>query len=97
MTDRTEAIAALDLLGQRYPVSAAPVGRYLEHLEALNDRLAQHAAAAGEVLETGKRDLMRAGWVAAWMTLSNDPDLIHDEPSAAFDARFAALNGDDHE
>ena len=88
MTDRNEAIAALNLLAQRYPASAAPIGRYMEHLEALNDRLAQHAAAAGKVLEAGKRDLMRAGWVAAWMTLSNDPDLIHGDPSAAFNATF---------
>ena len=92
--DRAEAIAALSLLAQRYPTSAAPVGRYMEHLETLNDRLAQHAAAAGEVLEEGKRDLMRAGWVAAWMTLSNDPDLIHGDPNAAFNARFDALNGE---
>lgn len=91
--DRAEAIAALNLLAQRYPTSAAPVGRYLEHLETLNDRLAQHAAAAGKVLEAGKRDLMRAGWVAAWMTLDNDPDLIHGDPNAAFNAAFEALNG----
>lgn len=92
--DRAEAIAALNLLAQRYPTSAAPVGCYMEHLETLNDRLAQHAAAAGKVLEEGKRDLMRAGWVSAWMTLSNDPDRIHDDPSAAFNAAFDAMNGE---
>ena len=92
--DRSEAINALNLLAQRYPASAAPVGCYMEHLEALNDRLAQHAAAAGKVLEAGKRDLMRAGWVAAWMTIQNDPDRIHDDPSAAFNTAFDALNGE---
>ena len=89
--DRAEAIAALNLLAQRYPTSAAPVGRYLEHLETLNDRLAQHAAAAGQVLETGKRDLMRAGWVAAWMTIQNDPDRIHGDPSDAFNTAYDAM------
>ena len=92
--DRAEAIAALNLLGQRYPTSAAPVGRYMEHLEALNDRLAQHAAAAGKVLEAGKRDLMRAGWVSAWMTINNDPDRIHDNPTEAFNTAFDAMKGD---
>ena len=95
--DRAEAIAALNLLGQRYPTSAAPVGRYMEHLETLNDRLAQHAAAAGKVLEEGKRDLMRAGWVAAWMTINNDPDRIYDDPSAAFNAAFDAMNGENND
>ena len=95
--DRDAAVAALDNLADLAHHDAATVGDYLNHLEALNNRLAQHAANAGRVLEDGKRELMKAGWVAAWMTLSNDPDLIHDEPSAAFDARFAALNGDDHE
>lgn len=94
MTDRDDARAALDQLAEHDPANAATVGRYLEHLEDLNNHLAQHSAAAGKVLETGKRDLMRAGWVGAWLTLSNDPDLIHDEPSAAFNARFDALNGE---
>lgn len=94
MTDRDDARAALDQLAEHDPANAATVGRYLEHLEDLNNHLAQHSAAAGKVLETGKRDLMRAGWVGAWLTLSNDPDLIHDEPSAAFNVRFAALNGE---
>lgn len=94
MTDRTDARAALDQLADRDPGNAATVGRYLEHLEDLNDRLAQHAAAAGKVLEDGKRDLMRAGWVAAWMTLQNDPDRIHDDPTHAFNAAFEALNGE---
>ena len=92
--DRAEAIAALNLLAQRYPTSAAPVGRCMEHLEALNDRLAQHAAAAGKVLEEGKRDLMRAGWVAAWMTLQNDLDLIHGDPTDAFNVAFEAMKDD---
>lgn len=92
--DRSEAINALNLLAQRYPTSAAPVGRYMEHLEDLNDRLAQHAAAAGKVLEAGKRDLMRAGWVAAWMTIQNDPDRIHDDPTEAFNTAFDAMKGD---
>lgn len=94
MTERTNAIAALDRLAAHDGSDAAMVGTFMAHLEAQNDRLAQHAAAAGKVLETGKRDLMRAGWVGAWLTLSNDPDLIHDEPSAAFNARFDALNGE---
>ena len=93
MTDRDDARAALDQLAEHDPANAATVGRFLEHLEARNNSLAQHAAAAGEVLETGKRDLMRAGWVAAWMTLAHDLDLIHDEPSAAFNVQFAALEG----
>ena len=94
MTERTNAIAALDRLAAHDAEDASRVGKFLAHLEIQNDRLAQHAAAAGKVLETGKRDLMRAGWVGAWLTLSNDPDLIHDEPSAAFNARFDALNGE---
>ena len=94
MTERTNAINALDWLAAHDGSDAAMVGKHLEYLEDLNGRLAQHAAAAGKVLEDGKRDLMRAGWVAAWMTLSNDPDRIHDEPSAAFNARFAALEGE---
>ena len=94
MTERTNAIAALDRLAAHDGSDAAMVGTFMAYLETLNDRLAQHAAAAGKVLEDGKRDLMRAGWVAAWMTLSNDPDRIHDEPSAAFNARFAALEGE---
>ena len=94
MTERTNAIAALDRLAAHDAEDASRVGKFLAHLEDLNDRLAQHSAATGKVLEDGKRDLMRAGWVSAWMTLSNDPDLIHDEPSAAFNARFDALNGE---
>lgn len=97
MTDRDDARAALDQLAEHDPANAATVGRYLEQLEDLNNHLAQHSAAAGKVLETGKRDLMRAGWVGAWLTLSNDPDLIHGDPSAAFNARFAALNGETNE
>ena len=94
MTDRDVARAALDQLAEHDPANAATVGRYLEHLEDLNNHLAQHSAAAGKVLEDGKRDLMRAGWVSAWMTLSNDPDLIHGDPNAAFNAAFDALNGE---
>lgn len=94
MTNRDEAIVALNLLGHQYPGNAAPVGRYLEHLEDQNNRLAQHAASSGMLLEAGKRDLMRAGWVAAWMTLNNDPDLIHGDPSDAFNAAFDTLSGD---
>ena len=94
MTERTNAIDALNRLATYAAADAAAVGKFLDYLEDLNSRLAQHAAAAGRVLEDGKRDLMRAGWVAAWLTLSNDPDLIHDEPSAAFNARFDALNGE---
>ena len=96
MTNRDDAHIALDLLAEHDPTNAATVGRFLEHLESRNNRLAQYAAAAGDVLEAGKRDLVRVGWVAAWMTLANDPDLIHDEPSAAFDAAFAALEGLHH-
>lgn len=91
MTDRDDAIAALDLLAQRYPASVAPVVRYMAQLEALNDRLAQHAADAGMMLENSKRGLMRAGWVSAWMTLQNDPRLIYGDPSAAFNATFDAM------
>ena len=94
MTERTNAIAALDRLAEHDGSDAAMVGTFMAYLETLNDRLAQHAAAAGKVLEDGKRDLMRAGWVAAWMTLSNDPDRIHDDPSAAFNAAFDAMNGE---
>ena len=94
MTDRANAIAALNRLAAHDGSDAAMVGTFMAHLEAQNDRLAQHAAAAGKVLEAGKRDLMRAGWVAAWMTLSNDPDRIHDDPSAAFNAAFDAMNGE---
>ena len=94
MTERTNAIAALDRLAEHDGSDAAMVGTFMAHLETLNDSLAQHAAAAGKVLEDGKRDLMRAGWVAAWMTLRNDPDLIHDDPSAAFNTAFEALNGE---
>ena len=63
MTERANAIAALDRLAEHDGSDAAMVGTFMAHLEALNDRLAQHAAAAGKVLEDGKRDLMRAGWV----------------------------------
>ena len=94
MSDRTNAINALDRLASHDESDAALVGEFLSRLEDLNDRLAQHAAAAGKVLEDGKRDLMRAGWVAAWMTISNDPDIIHDDPAAAFNTLFAGLNGD---
>lgn len=94
MTERTDAVDALNLLARRYPANAAAVGRYMEHLEDLNDRLAQHAAAAGKMLEDSKLDLMRAGWVSAWMTLQNDPDRIHGDPAAAFNAVFAAVNGE---
>ena len=94
MTDRTNAINALDRLAAHDGSDAAIVGEFLTRLEDLNDRLAQHAAAAGKVLEDGKRDLMRAGWVAAWMTIQNDPDRIHDDPTHAFNAAFDALNGE---
>lgn len=40
------------------------------------------------------RALMRAGWVAAWQTISNDPDRIYDEPDDAFNAQFDALEGE---
>ena len=93
MTERTNAIAALDRLATHDGSDAAAVGKFLDYLEDLNGRLAQHAAAAGKVLEDGKRDLMRAGWVAAWMTLQNDPDRIHDDPTHAFNAAFEAMNG----
>lgn len=92
--DRAEAVAALIRLTTYDADDATTVGTFLAYLETLNDRLAQHAAAAGKVLEEGKRDLMRAGWVSAWMTLSNDPDRIHDDPSAAFNTAFEALNGE---
>ena len=94
MTERTNAIAALNRLATYAAADAAAVGKFLDYLEDLNGRLAQHAAAAGKVLEVGKRDLMRAGWVAAWMTLQNDPDRIHDDPTHAFNAAFEALNGE---
>ena len=94
MTERTNAFAALDRLAAHDARDASRVGKFLAHLEAQNDRLAQHAAAAGKVLEAGKRDLMRAGWVSAWMTIQNDPDRIYDDPSAAFNTAFDALNGE---
>ena len=92
--DRAEAVAALIRLTAYDADDATAVGTFLAYLETLNDRLAQHAAAAGTVLEEGKRDLMRAGWVAAWMTLGNDPDRIYDDPSAAFNSAFDAMNGE---
>ena len=95
--DRTDALAvlaALDQLAKHDPDNAATVGRYLEHLESLNHRQLQYATTAGKVLEDSKRDLMRAGWVAAWLTLSNDPDLIHGDPTSAFNITFDALNGE---
>ena len=91
MTERTNAINALDRLALHDGSDAAMVGDYMGHLEDLNDRLARRVAAVGQVLEDGKRDLMRAGWVAAWMTISNDPDRIHDDSSAAFNTLFADL------
>ena len=94
MTERTNAMRALDRLAAHDGSDAAMVGTYLAHLENLNGRLAQHAAAAGKVLEAGKRDLMRAGWVAAWMTIQNDPDLIHGDPTSAFNITFDELNGE---
>ena len=94
MTERTNAIAALDRLAAHDARDASRVGKFLAHLETQNDRLAQHAAAAGKVLEAGKRDLMRAGWVAAWMTINNDPDRIHDNPTEAFNTAFDAMKGD---
>ena len=96
MTERTNAIAALIRLTTYDADDATTVGTFLAHLETLNDRLAQHAA-AGKALEEGKRDIMRAGWVAAWMTIQNDPDLIHGDPSAAFNAAFEALNGENND
>lgn len=92
--DRSETVAALIRLTAYDADDATTVGTFLAHLETLNDRLAQHAAAAGKVLEDGKRDLMRAGWVAAWMTIQNDPDLIHGDPTSAFNITFDALNGE---
>ena len=89
--DRDDAIAALNRLAARDADDATIVGTFLARLEVQNDRLAQHAAAAGTVLEAGKRDLMRAGWVAAWMTIQNDPDRIHDDPAAAFNTAFDAM------
>ena len=94
MTERTHAVAALDRLAAHDAKDASRVGKFLAHLETQNDRLAQHAAAAGKVLEAGKRDLMRAGWVSAWMTINNDPDIIHGDPTAAFNAAFEAMNGE---
>ena len=94
MTERTHAVAALDRLAAHDAKDASRVGKFLAHLETQNDRLAQHAAAAGKVLEAGKRDLMRAGWVAAWMTINNDPDRIHDNPTEAFNTAFDAMKGD---
>ena len=94
MTERTNAIDALNRLATYAAVDAAVVGKFLDYLEDLNGRLAQHAAAAGKVLEDGKRDLMRAGWVSAWMTINNDPDIIHGDPTAAFNAAFEAMNGE---
>lgn len=95
--DRAEAVNALIRLTTYDADDATTVGTFLAYLETLNDRLAQHAAAAGKVLEAGKRDLMRAGWVAAWMTINNDPDLIHGDPTAAFNAAFEALNGENND
>ena len=92
--DRAEAVASLIRLTTYDADDATTVGTFLAYLETLNDRLAQHAAAAGKVLEAGKRDLMRAGWVAAWMTINNDPDLIHDDPTSAFNAAFEAMKDD---
>ena len=89
--DRDAAVAAFDNLADLAPRDAATVGDYLNHLEALNHRLAQHAASAGKVLEDGKRELMKAGWVAAWMTLNNDPDRIHDNPLVAFDVTYVEM------
>lgn len=89
--DRDAAVAAFDNLAALSRRDAATVGDYLDHLEALNHRLAQHAANAGKVLEDGKRELMKAGWVAAWMTLNNDPDRIHDNPLIAFDVTYGAM------
>lgn len=89
--DRTEAIDALDRLGQRSPDDAATVGRHMEYLEDLNDRLARNFVAVGQLLEDGKRDLMRAGWVSAWIALRDDPDLIDGDPSAAFNDTFNAM------
>ena len=89
--DRDAAIDALDRLATLHPDDAATVGDYLNHLEALNNHLAQHAASAGKVLEDGKRELMKAGWVAAWMTLNNDPELIHDNPLVAFDVTYGSM------
>lgn len=94
MTERTNAVDALNRLASHGADDASTVGTFMAYLEVQNDRLAQHAAAAGEVLEAGKRDLMRAGWVAAWMTLQNDPDLIHGDPTSAFNITFDELNGE---
>ena len=50
MTERTHAVAALDRLAAHDAKDASRVGKFLAHLETQNDRLAQHAAAAGKVL-----------------------------------------------
>lgn len=95
--DRDAAVAALDNLADLAHRDAATVGDYLNQLEALNNRLAQHAASAGRVLEDGKRELMKAGWVAAWLTLNNDPDRIHDNPLVAFDVTYGTMEEADNE
>ena len=78
--DRDAAVAALDNLADLAHRDAATVGDYLNHLEALNNRLAQHAANAGKVLEDGKRELMRVGWDQGYDAGWNDG--FHEVPTA---------------
>lgn len=74
---REEAIAAYNALDEiihpRVQGDLDTLGRYIEHLEALNARLANHAAQAGSVLEAGRNDLIRHGWDKCAEAASVDP------------------------
>ena len=89
MADRAIALNALVYLAQFDRDAAEKVGAHMEHLEDMNERLAQRAAAAVNVLENGKRDLMHDGWCAAWVTLQNDPNRINGDPDAEFTTAYA--------
>lgn len=93
MTERTNAMDALDRLAAHSPADAARVGKYMAYLEDQNDRLARRVAASLRIVEEGKLNFMRAGWASAWATFHKDPDALHGDPSAAFDAVFDPMKG----
>jgi len=63
---REEANAAYNALDEiihpRVQGDLVTLGRYIRQLEDLNATLAGHAAKAGNVLESGRNDLIRHGW-----------------------------------
>ena len=76
---REEAASAFRILENYTPRNVADelevLGKYVRQLEELNDRLAQHAAQAGKILETGRDELIRHGWDKCAEAVSVDPKI----------------------